>query len=122
MKSWAVASRSMDNVKNDRYYVALIVDDIEKILRYAKQADFSEEGKDTETMDAISFRLGQIREAIKGLTPSFIAAHPAIDFSTIVFMRNKVTHDYQNVDFSAYHALILQDFPKIKRQLEKYWE
>jgi uncharacterized protein with HEPN domain len=115
-----VAKKSMDNVKNDRYYVSLIVDDIDLIISDAKHANFSDVTQNPEAMDAINFRIGQIREAVKGLSPSFVSNHPEIDFNGIILMRNEVTHDYENVDFFTYRNMVSNDFPKIRKILMKY--
>jgi uncharacterized protein with HEPN domain len=112
----------MDNVKNDRYYVSSIVEDIDLIASYAKHVNFSDVSQNPEGMDAINFRLGQIREAINGLTPSFVASHPEIDFNAIVIMRNQATHDYHNVDFSSYRDMVIHDLPKMRKILAKYLE
>ena len=34
--------RFMDNIKNDKYYVSLIIDDIDKILKYTKDIPYEE--------------------------------------------------------------------------------
>ena len=47
----------MDNIKTDRYYVNLILDDIEKILKYTNNVSYEEFMEDEQLIDAILFRL-----------------------------------------------------------------
>jgi uncharacterized protein with HEPN domain len=109
----------MEN-KDDHYFLSKIVSDIDKILKYAKRIDFSDSEKNEEAVDAMNFRLLQIRESIKQLSPTFINSHPELHFNVIVSFRNQVTHDYVNVDFSSYKDFIYQDLPKIKERLLKF--
>jgi uncharacterized protein with HEPN domain len=110
----------MENKKDDRYYAKKIIGDINAIVSYAKRVDFSKPEQNAQAIDAINFRLIQIRESLAGFSPEFLLAHPAIDVDGIVSFRNQVTHDYGNVDFSFYKKLIEKDLVKIQSQLLAY--
>ncbi len=49
----------IDNTKSDKYYVKLILDDIEKFLKYTNKVTYEEFILDEQLIDAISFRLIQ---------------------------------------------------------------
>lgn len=110
----------MNQAKNDRYYVQKIVDDIERILLDARKANFVQEEKNDPFLDAIGFRLNFIRQAIPHLSPEFLAAHPQLDLSALVSLRDSITHDYENVRMLAYRELVVDDLPKIRKILLAY--
>ena len=55
----------IDNIKNDKYYVNLIIEDIDKILKYTKDIAYEDFIDDEQLVDAILFRLIQMTENIK---------------------------------------------------------
>jgi uncharacterized protein with HEPN domain len=107
----------MTNKKDDHYYAQKIVDDINVIISYSKRTDFSKPQRNSQAIDAINFRLIQIRESFAGLSPEFLASHPKIDVDGIVSFRNQITHNYGSVDFSFYRKLIESDLAKVKEEL-----
>lgn len=110
----------MENKKDDRYYAQKIIGDIDAIVSQAKRVDFSKPEQNVQAIDAINFRLIQIRESLAGFSPEFLVSHPAIDVDGIVSFRNQVTPNYGNVDFSFYKKLIEKDLAKIKNELLAY--
>jgi uncharacterized protein with HEPN domain len=68
-------------------------------------------------MDALNFRLIQIRESISRLSADFFVENPNVNVLGIIGVRNTITHDYGNVNFSVYKAVIEQDLQKLKKQL-----
>jgi uncharacterized protein with HEPN domain len=110
----------MENKKDDRYYAKKIVEDVEAIFSYSKRVDFSKPKQNAQAIDAINFRLIQIRESFAGLSPEFLASHAKIDVDGIVSFRNQITHDYGNVDFSFYKKLIEKDLVNIEEIFQAY--
>jgi uncharacterized protein with HEPN domain len=107
----------MDNLKDDRYYVGEAIKDIDKILAYAKRADFSDIEANGEAMDAIAFRLNMLRHHIEGLSEDFLRSHGDLGLQKIVVFRDAVTHDYEHVNFSSYRDFVKKDLPKIRKGL-----
>jgi uncharacterized protein with HEPN domain len=97
-----------------------IVEDIKLIWSYSKRVDFSDPSLNGQALDAINFRMIQIRESIAGFSPEFIKNHPEIDFDGIVGFRNLITHDYGHVDYSVYKKMIEVDLSDIEKKLVRY--
>jgi uncharacterized protein with HEPN domain len=110
----------MGNKKDDRYYAKKIISDINAIVSYAKRVDFSSPSQNEQAIDAINFRLIQIRESLAGFSENFLATHPQIDTEGIISFRNQITHDYGNIQFSVYKKLIEVDLMKIKEELASF--
>ena len=120
MKSWLQECGFMNNTKNDHYYALKMLGDIDAILNYAKRVDFSDPDLNRQSLDAINFRLIQIRESLGELTDDFIKNHPAINYEGLIGFRNLLTHDYGRVDFSVYKKVVYSDLVFLKMQLEDY--
>ena len=56
----------------------------------------------------------------KRLSSEFLSEHKRIDFETLISIRNKATHDYENVSFGSYKTFIEKDLLDIASELEKY--
>jgi uncharacterized protein with HEPN domain len=110
----------MNNTKNDHYYALKMLGDIDAILNYAKRVDFSDPDLNRQSLDAINFRLIQIRESLGELTDDFIKNNPAINYEGLIGFRNLLTHDYGSVDFSVYKKVVYSDLVFLKKQLEDY--
>lgn len=75
------------------------------IYRYAQEAEELVEGFDVEEFElnrqaqyAILYTITVIGEAVKRLSPEFRANHSAIAWKQIAGMRDKLIHDYREVD------------------------
>jgi len=54
----------MDNIKNDKYYINQILDDIDKIMKYTNNVSYDDFMDDEQLIDAVLFRLIQMTETI----------------------------------------------------------
>jgi uncharacterized protein with HEPN domain len=110
----------MDNLKDDRYYAKKILYYVEAALSCSKRVDFSQPEANQEGIFAINFCLIQIREYAENLSPSFLENKFPVSLTDLAMLRNTLTHDYGNVDFSIYKHVVQDDLPKIKKALLKY--
>lgn len=76
--------------------------------------DFSE---DVRTQAAVLYHIEVIGEAVKRLSPSFRAAHPAIPWSSIAGMRDRLIHQYDTVDLEEVWSVVNQDVPDLLQYL-----
>lgn len=109
----------MDNIKNDKYYVKSILEDIEKILKYTDNVSYEEFVDDEQLIDAILFRLIQMTENIKKLSTNFKENHNNISWNDIVGFRNRIVHDYGKTDYTIVYEVISNDIPNLKEVLLK---
>lgn len=108
----------MDNVKNDDYYITKIKDNLQFICKYMENVS-KEQFNDNELLqDSMSFRLIQISEDSKKLSDVFKNEKSNIPWNDIVGLRNRIVHDYGNVDLTIVYDTLKNDIPEVLRMLE----
>ena len=108
----------MDNVKNDAYYVKKMLKDISFILDNTKGITLQQLTNNEILCDSVLFRLIQISENSVKLTADFKAAHKDIPWQAIKGMRNRIVHEYGEVELDIVHQTITEDIPEIYEKLE----
>lgn len=81
---------------------------LQKIAGYAREAGgyiqdmtFDAFMRDRKTIAASAFCISQIGELAKDVSESVQFAHPQIPWRSIKGMRNRIVHDYENVDLAV---------------------
>ena len=99
----------------------LLVEDIweaiEKIQRYVAGLDHDTFIKDDKTIDSVVRNLEIIGEAANRLPEDFRAQHPEIEWRKIIGLRNRIVHDYFNIDVEIVWEIIQKDLPNLKAKL-----
>jgi uncharacterized protein with HEPN domain len=99
----------------------LLVEDIweaiEKIQRYVAGLDHDTFIKDDKTIDSVVRNLEIIGEAANRLPEDFRARHPEIEWRKIIGLRNRIVHDYFNIDVEIVWEIIKKDLPNLKSKL-----
>ena len=108
----------MDNVKNDAYYVKKMLKDISFILDNTKGITLEQLTDNEILCDSVLFRLIQISENSVKLTAEFKEAHKDIPWQAIKGMRNRIVHEYGEVELDVVHQTITEDIPEIRKKLE----
>lgn len=105
--------RSMDNPKGDEYYLEQALKDLKFILQQTE--GMNREGFDSNQLlqDAMMFRLIQVSESTSKLTDGFKQAHSHVPWTAVRGLRNRIVHDYGNVDLSIVFNTIKNDIPVI---------
>ena len=62
--------------------------------------------------------IGEAATRIQKQAPDFVAAHPELPWIEMRGMRNKVIHDYFEVNLNVVWNTIKEDLPQLKRQIE----
>ena len=109
----------MDNLKNDKYFVEKIVNDILFILDNTKNVSLEDFDSDELLNSAINFKFIQISENVNKLTDTFKKNNNTIPWSDIKGLRNKIVHDYDNVFFDVIYNTIKNDLPLLLDQIKK---
>ncbi len=108
----------MDNIKNDAYYITKMLKDINFIIEKT-QGITKEDLKENEILcDSVLFRLIQISENSLRLTDEFRSKHSDIPWQAIKGMRNRIVHQYGDVDLSVVYQTVSEDIPEICKKLE----
>lgn len=61
--------------------------------------------------------LGEATARIQRAAPEFIAAHPEIPWSIMRGMRNKMIHEYADIDLEIVYRTVEDDLPPLQKQI-----
>lgn len=103
----------MDNTKDDIYYVSKLHEDMVFIVKQTKNISVEELADNEVLLDSMMFRLIQISENAKKLSEEYKTAHPAVPWIAIYGLRNRIVHDYGNVDMGIIYSTLKNDIPKL---------
>lgn len=68
---------------------------------------------DIKTQSSVLYRLGVIGEAVKRLSPEFRSRQPGVPWKEVAGMRDKVVHDYDEVDLDEVWKTATADIPRL---------
>lgn len=109
----------MDNKKNDAYYVNKMLKDLKFVAENTVGITL-EELEDNEILcDSVLFRLIQISENSVKLTQELKAAHADIPWHAIKGMRNRIVHEYGDVEFDVVYQTVTEDIPFLLEKLTR---
>ncbi|MBE5951282.1 MAG: DUF86 domain-containing protein [Lachnospiraceae bacterium] len=103
----------MDNVKNDHYYIQKIRKDLEFIVIHMRDVDAEELHANEILLDSMLFRMIQISENAKKLSDEYIERHGEVPWSALYGLRNRIVHDYGNVDLNIVFETLKTDIPEL---------
>ena len=91
------------------------IDDVERFVEGLQAKDFLDDKK---TITACAFTVSQIGEIVKEIDKETINKYNNIPWNSIKGMRNKIVHDYDNVDLSVLWGTIKESLPDLKEKLK----
>jgi uncharacterized protein with HEPN domain len=74
---------------------------------------------DAKTQSAVLYQIAIVGEAAKRLSLEFRDQHPAIDWRVMAGMRDKLIHDYGNVDIKRVWATVQISLPQLLSDIEQ---
>ena len=98
----------------------LVVDILERIERIGRFiADFDRESflRDEKTCDSVVRNLEVIGLAANRLPDAFTASHPEVPWRRIVGLRNRIVHEYFDVDLELVWEIVEAELPGLKAGL-----
>lgn len=108
----------MDNLKNDRYYISRIFDDLSFIIRHMEETDAASFSNNELLQDSMMFRLVQISENARRLTEPYRERYPMIPWTAMFGLRNRIVHDYGNVVLDVVYDTLKNDIPELMKRLK----
>ncbi len=100
---------------------ALLIQDIteaaDKIEAYTHSLDFDQFYNDSKTVDAVIRNFEIIGEAANRLTEVFKEQHPEIEWHKIRGFRNRIVHDYIDIDYEVVWQIKITYLPVLIKQL-----
>ena len=109
----------MDNVKTDSYYIEKIRKDLGFIVDHMQNVDIEELNANEVLLDSMMFRMIQLSANAKKLTDEYKLTHGEIPWGAMFGLRNRIVHDYGNVDLKVVYETLKYDIPEIFDLLEK---
>ena len=106
-------------IKNDEYYLLLLEKDLNFIINKTKKISEVSLKNDEVLLDSMMFRLIQISESIKKLSNYLKEKYSYIPWLDIMGFRNRIVHDYGNVDLNIVYTTIKYDIPELKKYIDK---
>lgn len=109
----------MDNIKNDRYYLDKILEDLAFMIKHTEGITQNEMEENPLLLDSIMFRLVQVSENSDRLTTEFRQEYKKVPWKAIKGMRNRIVHDYGVVDLSIVYDTVVNGIPEMYKILSK---
>ena len=109
----------MDNVKTDSYYVEKIRKDLEFIVDHMRNVDIEELNANEVLLDSMMFRMIQLSANAKKLTDEYRLTHSDIPWGAMFGLRNRIVHDYGNVDLKVVYETLKYDVPELLELMEE---
>lgn len=103
----------------DEGYVLDMLEMARRALRYVEGVDRPGFERDEQLQDALIRVIQVLGEAARRVSGVYRAAHPEIPWSRIVGMRNKLVHDYFEVDSAEIWLVLSEDLPDLLPLLER---
>lgn len=99
--------------KDDRIYLEHILDSFNRIQSYMDDVSYPDFLKDEEKQDAVIRKIEVAGEATKRLSMELRNNFPLIPWRAMAGMRDKLIHDYFDIDIDTIWETVTQDIPKL---------
>ena len=103
----------MDNLKNDTYYIQKIIQDLNFIVLHMKDICIEELNENEVLLDSMLFRMIQLSENTKKLSDEYKMKNSNVPWNAIYGLRNRIVHDYGNVDLNVVFETLKNDVPEL---------
>mgnify|MGYP000739474315 CR=1 FL=1 len=104
-------------MKND-VIISKMINYVEKILKYTDGMKYSEfESKDM-VVEACVFNLSQLGELANKVDKDFQKIHNTIPWREVYGLRNRIVHDYGNVDLNIVFETLKNDIPELLEMIK----
>lgn len=102
----------------DRIIIQKIISYIDDIEIYVKGLEARNFLDDKKTITACAFSVSQIGELVKEISDETMNLYTNIPWNSIRGMRNRIVHDYENIDLSVLWGTIKESLPDLKDNLK----
>ena len=103
----------------DRIIIQKIISYIKDVEKYVEGMEAKEFLDDKKTITACAFSVSQIGELVKEITEETMKKYKEIPWNSMKGMRNRIVHDYENVDLSVLWGTIKTSLPELKSELQE---
>jgi len=104
-------------IKNNLIYIEHILKATQEIAVFINGMTKRQFLRDTRTQGAIFYQIAIIGEAIRQISPDFKQKYATIKWSQITGTRNRLVHDYLNIDLNLLWQISKKDIPQLNVQI-----
>lgn len=105
-------------MSRDLGHVLDIVGSADAIARFVEGVGADAFLADSMRQSAVLYQLTIIGEACRRVSPAFRESHPEVDWAGIVGLRNKIVHEYDDVDLDSVWTVVNADLPALLGKLK----
>jgi len=106
--------------KSNNVYLRQIIDYVEETEKYVEKISFSEFESNGMLQDAVIRKIELIGEAARKLSPLFWKKYrKSLPLAEAVSTRNKLIHEYDDIDLKIIWDTVKNDLPKLKKKIEE---
>jgi uncharacterized protein with HEPN domain len=105
--------------KDDTVYLHHILDAIGLIEEYSKGMSENEFLANSMAHDAVVRQIEIIGEAARNVSDEFRKKHRTLPWIKMIGIRNKIIHEYFNVNYAIVWDTINDDLPGLKKSIKK---
>ncbi|GBF80353.1 HepT-like ribonuclease domain-containing protein [Aphanothece sacrum] len=91
----------------------------QRILEFTSGMDEKMFANDLKTQAAVLYEISVLGEAMRRISPEFQQQYPEIPYSKIIGMRNKLVHDYHEINLQLVWLVIQINIPELVVNLTK---
>ncbi len=106
------------NLERDKAFILDALIFAQRIVDFTGDMDEDIFANDLKTQAAVLYQISILGEAMKRISPEFKQQHPEIAYREIIGMRNKLVHDYDNINIQLVWSVIQTNIPELIAQLE----
>jgi len=99
--------------KGDLVYLSHMLDVARNVVRRVEHRTRAEYEADEDLRIIVAHLVQTVGEAAARVSPSFREAHPEIPWRQIVGIRNRIIHDYMDVDYDILWEVATRDLPSL---------
>jgi uncharacterized protein with HEPN domain len=103
-----------------REYLQHILEAIDRATGYISGMDFDAFERDTRTQDAVIRSveiIGEAAKRVRSSDPAFAARYSQIPWDVMYGMRNRIVHDYFEIDLKVVWQTVISDLPTLRLQI-----
>ncbi|HEY9584506.1 MAG TPA: DUF86 domain-containing protein [Candidatus Paceibacterota bacterium] len=105
-------------MKDDKVYIAQILDSIKKLKSFTVEMDREKFGLDEKTQSAVIMQLLLIGEVSKKISPE-VKSGIDLPWQEIAGFRNAAIHNYFEIDLDIVWETLISDIPVLEKTLLK---
>jgi uncharacterized protein with HEPN domain len=106
-------------MKDDSIYLEHIENNLKRIIHYTSGITHTAFLEDIQLQDACIRQIEIMGEATKRISDTFKEKHPEVPWKDMAGMRDKLIHDYLDVDMNIVYQTVAVDIPKLLPVIEK---